>query len=118
MVRVTRNLTRKSMALITSLLLVLFWVPGLIAASPAGADSGSSIPGSPYNGGDGVLDTSPTVTAVNDTGGSFTNGADETAQCPGVTASDQLASPKDDLTTFYYASKVVSGKVYVYLAWA
>src|SRR4051812_43422325 len=37
MVRVTRNLTRKSMALLTSLLLVLFWVPGLIAASPAHA---------------------------------------------------------------------------------
>ena len=45
MVRVTRNLTRKSMALITSLLLVLFWVPGLIAASPAHAatDAGFEI---------------------------------------------------------------------------
>src|SRR4051794_38157766 len=36
MVRVTRNLTRKSMALVVSLLLVLFWGPGLIA-SPASA---------------------------------------------------------------------------------
>src|SRR3954454_22528197 len=38
MVRVTRNLTRKSMALVVSLLLVLFWVPGLIA-SPASANT-------------------------------------------------------------------------------
>src|SRR4051794_12306817 len=48
MVRVTRNLTRKSMALITSLLLLLFWVPGLIAATPAhaaGVDAGFQIDG-------------------------------------------------------------------------
>ena len=52
MVRVTRNLTRKSMALLTSLLLVLFWVPGLIAASPAyAADPGFEIDGNVVNNG-------------------------------------------------------------------
>src|SRR3954452_19104777 len=118
MVRVTRNLTRKSMALIVSLLLVLFWVPGLIAASPARAAATTTVPGSPYNGSDGVLDPSPPVTTVNDAAGNFTNGADENEQCPGVTASDQLASPKDDLTKFHFASTTdANGKVFLYLAW-
>src|SRR3954451_16515082 len=125
MVRVTRNLTRKSMALLTSLLLVLFWVPGLIAASPAHAAALTTIPGSPYNGSNGILDTSTAtapVTTVADAAGNFTNGADENAQCPGVTTSDQLASPKDDLTTFSYGTangttNTTSSNVYLYLAW-
>src|SRR3954453_6837947 len=126
MVRVTRNLTRKSMALLTSLLLVLFWVPGLISASPAHAAALTTVPGSPYNGSNGVLDTSTAtapVTTVADAAGNFTNGADENEQCPGVTASDALASPKDDLTNFSYGSANgttadTSGDVFVYLAWA
>src|SRR5438270_1667830 len=125
MVRLARNLTRKSMALLTSLLLVLFWVPGLIAASPAQAAASTTVPGSPYNGSNGVLD-SPTATApvatVTDAAGNFTNGADENAQCPGITASDALASPKDDLTTFSFGSangttNDTSSDVYLYLAW-
>ena len=39
MVRVARTLTRKSLALLTSLLLVLLWVPALFTATPASAAS-------------------------------------------------------------------------------
>ena len=50
MVRQTLHLTRKSMALLTSLLLVLFWVPGLIVAAPAFASTGSLVGGFEIDG--------------------------------------------------------------------
>src|SRR3954453_10868267 len=89
MVRVTRNLTRKSMALLTSLLLVLFWVPGLIAATQAhaaGVDAGFQIDGNVI-----VDATSPVSTDWN-----------------GVTASADFAVAHDnpnDTTSFGANSK-------------
>src|SRR4051795_12143774 len=66
MVRVTRNLTRKSMALITSLLLLLFWVPGLIAASPASAANLPSNPGGFEIEGNLLLDDTATPPTLKD----------------------------------------------------
>src|SRR5947209_20238785 len=80
MVHVTRNLTRKSLALITSLVLVLFWVPGLIAATPAsaaGVDAGFEIDGNEI-----VNHTTPTSTDWN-----------------GVTASPNSADAHDNVPT-------------------
>src|SRR3954453_7269818 len=120
MVRVTGNLTRKSLALIISSLLVLFWVPGLIAPS-AHADAGSSIPSSPYNGADGTIpDSNASIHSTTDPAGtldttSFTGGKEDD-QCPGVSAQG-LSSPKDDLTKVFYGSETVSSNVYLYLAW-
>jgi uncharacterized repeat protein (TIGR01451 family) len=126
MVRVTLHLTRKSLALLTSLLLVLFWVPGLIAATPARADAGSSIPGSPYNGGDGTIpDSNTSIHSITDPAGnsdttSFTGGKEDD-QCPGVTTQG-LSSPKDDLTKVYFGSEngtttATNSDVFLYLAW-
>src|SRR5947199_8784520 len=61
MVRVTRNLTRKSMALLTSLLLVLFWVPGLIAATSASASTGTLVGGFEIDGDLTAGNLSPTA---------------------------------------------------------
>ena len=107
MVRVSRNLTRKSMALLTSMLLVLFWVPGLIAATPAGAATNTTVPGSPYNGSNGTIDSDPSIHSTTDPAGSsdttsFTGGKEDD-QCPGV-SSQGLSSPKDDLVKAYFGS--------------
>src|SRR4051795_10158569 len=125
MVRVTRNLTRKSMALSISLLLVLFWVPGLIAASPARAAAATTIPGSPYNGSDGTIDGNASIHSTTDPAGtldttSFTGGKEDD-QCPGVSAQG-LSSPKDDLTKVFVGSAngttaATSSDVFLYLAW-
>ena len=125
MVRVARNLTRKSLALLTSLLLVLFWVPGLVAATPAGAAASTTIPGSPYNGSNGTIDSASSIHSTTDPAGnsdttSFTGGKEDD-QCPGVTTQG-LSSPKDDLTKVYFGSAngttaATSTDVFLYLAW-
>jgi len=125
MVRLARNMTRKSMALLTSLLLVLFWVPGLLAPS-AHAAVNTTVPGSPYNGSNGVIpDSNASIQTTTDPVGnldttSFTGGKEDD-QCPGVTTQG-LASPKDDLTKVYFGSQngttaATSSDVFLYLAW-
>ena len=93
-------------------------------AGLARADSGSSLAGSPFNGGDGVLDTTPAstvITVLDHTGSAeegYTGGAKENDLCPNITL--HAPSPKNDITSFSVGSKHVSGANpgdFLYLAW-
>jgi uncharacterized repeat protein (TIGR01451 family) len=104
----------------TSLALSLSAVAVLPA--PAGADPGSSLTGSPYNGSDGILDAGVPSFADNlpplpDT---LAGGVKEDDDCPSLDGGSP--APKNDLTSGYvaHASGTVSPGVshtFLYLGW-
>lgn len=101
-----------------------------VAATSAGADSGSTVTGSPFNGSDGVLDATPTgvihqtpdlPSGASDNIFGGAPAAKEEQTCP-TTAQGPLP-PKTDLTDFWIGeAKGASGTSYaqndyLYLAW-
>src|SRR5207302_3682190 len=90
----------------------------------ASADSGSAIANSPYNAGDGKLDSTPagTITTVPDHAGNqeegYSSGAKEDDPCPTITL--HSSSPKDDITSFSVGTQHVAGinpGDFLYLGW-
>jgi uncharacterized repeat protein (TIGR01451 family) len=139
MVRVARTVTRKSLALLTSLVLVLFWVPGLVGASPASANTsgnqtlgGFEIDGNLYDGtANTSTATSHAASAADDWvnlmsgptlsdpvgnadtttfSGSKECGTDGDCETDSWKKGTGLASPKDDLSKVFVASRLVPDK--------
>ncbi|HVW35304.1 MAG TPA: hypothetical protein VHL53_22415, partial [Acidimicrobiia bacterium] len=100
----------------------LIAAPTVLLPSAASANSGSSLTGSPFNGSDGVLDTTPAVAGHDDVGtpDTFAGGVKEDTDCPAPGGGG--APDKADITTAWVAD--ANGKVggvdhnFLYLAWA
>jgi Prealbumin-like fold domain len=85
------------------------------------ADGGSNIPGSPFNGHDGVIDTNAQLTANDKASGqtdnSFGQGAKEDATLVNV-VTGSIPPNKNDLTSLYVSGAIGSNNhVFLYLAW-
>lgn len=103
--------------------LALIAAPMALLPSAASADSGSTLSGSPFNGGDGSLDSSPalSVTPDNPSGNfdnSYTQGAKENDLCPAVD-SGSIPPSKADLSNLYVGTaKGSNDHTFLYLGWS
>jgi hypothetical protein len=114
--RRTRRLARLGVAL------VLIAAPLVLLPTAASSDTGSALPSSPYNAGNGVRDSGPNIAGHDDVGtpDTFAGGVKEDTDCPSPDGGG--APDKSDILTAWVgnANAKVSGvdHTFLYLAWA